>query len=66
MIIHHQRAIDMAKVTKHNANHEEIKNLADDIISSQTKEISLMEDLKSKWGFVSHTQLNYSEFIKHY
>jgi uncharacterized protein (DUF305 family) len=48
MIIHHQRAIDMAKVTKHNANHEEIKNLADDIISSQTKEISLMEDLKSK------------------
>src|SRR5581483_1460624 len=33
MIVHHQGAIDMAQQAKTNAKHQEIKNLADDIIS---------------------------------
>src|SRR3989344_893918 len=38
MIDHHQGAIDMAKLAKINAGHDELKVMADDIISAQTKE----------------------------
>lgn len=37
MIAHHQGAIDMANLAKQNAKHDEIKNLADDIVAAQTK-----------------------------
>jgi uncharacterized protein (DUF305 family) len=43
MIAHHQGAIDMANLAKQNAKHDEIKNLADDIVAAQTKEITEMK-----------------------
>lgn len=51
MIDHHQGAIDMAKLAKQNAKHDEIKNLADDIIVAQTKEISQMKQWRAEWGY---------------
>jgi uncharacterized protein (DUF305 family) len=51
MIIHHQGAIDMAKQAQINAQHEEIKVLANDIITAQTKEIELMKEWQKAWGY---------------
>lgn len=51
MIMHHQGAIDMAKQARHQAKHEEIKKLSEDIISAQTKEIKQMQEWQKKWGY---------------
>ena len=51
MIDHHQGAIDMAKLAEKNAKHGEVKNLAKDIISAQTKEIDMMEQWQSSWRY---------------
>ena len=51
MIPHHQGAIEMAKQAKTNAFHQEIKDMADDIISAQTKEINMMKQWQSSWGY---------------
>ncbi|MGI8420519.1 MAG: DUF305 domain-containing protein [Candidatus Levyibacteriota bacterium] len=51
MIAHHQGAIDMAKLAQKNAKHEELKNLAKDIITAQTKEIKEMEQWQEEWGY---------------
>ena len=51
MIEHHQGAIDMANLAKTNAKHQEIKDLADDIISAQTNEINLMQKWYQDWGY---------------
>jgi len=51
MIEHHQGAIDMANETKKNAKHDEIKNMSDDIITAQSKEIEQMKQWKKDWGY---------------
>lgn len=51
MIDHHQGAINMANLAKINAKHDEIKNLADDIITAQTKEIEMMREWQKSWGY---------------
>lgn len=51
MIEHHQGAIDMAKLVKGNAKHQEIKDMADDIISAQSKEIDMMQTWQTDWGY---------------
>jgi len=51
MIDHHQGAIDMANLAKQNAKHDEIKQLAGDIITAQTKEINQMKQWLSEWGY---------------
>ena len=51
MIAHHQGAIEMANLAKTNAKHAEIKNLADDIVTAQTKEISQMTMWQTEWGY---------------
>lgn len=51
MIEHHQGAIDMANEAKVNAGHQEIKDLADNIITAQTGEISLMRQWQTAWGY---------------
>lgn len=43
MTVHHQGAIDMAKIAQTRAEHPEIKRLADDIVSSQQAEIATMK-----------------------
>jgi len=50
MIEHHQGAIDMAKLAQQSAGHDQIKKMADDIISAQEKEIVEMKQWQSDWG----------------
>lgn len=49
MIVHHQGAIDMARLALAQAEHQEIKDLAEDIISAQTREIGQMEAWQASW-----------------
>jgi uncharacterized protein (DUF305 family) len=51
MIEHHQGAVEMAKEAQQNAKHDEIKKMADDIITAQQKEISQMREWQSLWGY---------------
>lgn len=51
MIVHHEGAIKMAEEAKTNALHDEIKNLADDIILAQTSEIEMMKAWQKDWGY---------------
>ena len=51
MIPHHQGAIDMAQLAKTYAKHDEIKNLANDIISAQTTEINMMREWQTGLGY---------------
>jgi uncharacterized protein (DUF305 family) len=53
MIEHHQGAIDMATMAKQNAKHDEIKTMADDIISAQAKEIDMMKQWQAQWSYTS-------------
>ena len=51
MIPHHQGAIEMAKEAKSRGDHQEILDLADNIIQAQTKEINLMRGWQNAWGY---------------
>lgn len=51
MIPHHQGAIDMANDALKNAKHEELKQLARDIIASQQREIDMMKSWQEAWGY---------------
>jgi uncharacterized protein (DUF305 family) len=51
MIIHHEGAVDMAKMALENASHQEIKDLATAIIEAQEKEISQMKEWQTNWGY---------------
>lgn len=51
MISHHEGAVEMADLAKQYAKHDEIKQMADDIISAQTKEISQMQAWQQMWGY---------------
>lgn len=49
MITHHQGAVDMAKAALANAKHEEIKTMANAILSAQTAEIQQMQEWQKSW-----------------
>ena len=51
MILHHQQAVDMSKYADTNAKHQEVKDLAQAVISAQEKEIADMKSWQQKWGF---------------
>lgn len=51
MIIHHQSAIDMASPAQTNALHQEVKDLAQGIVSAQTGEIKQMKQWQADWGY---------------
>lgn len=53
MIVHHQGAVDMAKLALTDAEHQELKTMANDIISVQEKEISEMTSWQKEWGYPS-------------
>jgi len=53
MIAHHQGAVDMAKLAQKNAKHQELKDMANDIISAQEKETSEMMAWQKEWGYPS-------------
>lgn len=49
MIMHHQGAVEMAKAALQNAKHQEIKDMANAIISAQTSEINQMKMWGKSW-----------------
>lgn len=49
MIIHHEGAVEMAELALVNAESEDLKTLASEIISAQTKEIELMNSWRAAW-----------------
>ena len=51
MIEHHEGAIDMAKEVPDSAKHEELKELAEGIITAQTSEIKMMKQWQKDWGY---------------
>jgi uncharacterized protein (DUF305 family) len=53
MIMHHQSAINMASSGKTNAQHQEIKDLTTNIITTQTKEIQQMKQWQNKWSYTN-------------
>lgn len=53
MIVHHQGAVDMAKLALTNAKHQELKDLANNIITAQQKEITNMTDWQKQWNYPS-------------
>lgn len=55
MITHHEGAVDMAELALTNAKRQEIKNLAQDIITAQNKEINDMKMWQKQWGYVETT-----------
>jgi uncharacterized protein (DUF305 family) len=46
MVPHHEGAVDMAEVALKNAEHEQIKQLAEDIVSAQEAEIRKLKSIK--------------------
>ena len=51
MLEHHEGAVEMARLAKNNAKHDEIKQMADDIINAQTSEIQQMKDWQKSWNY---------------
>lgn len=49
MIVHHQGAVEMAKAVLATSKRPELIQLANDIISAQTKEIGMMQDWQKAW-----------------
>lgn len=49
MVPHHQSAIEMATLVQQRAEHDELTNLADGIVSSQQSEISQLKAWRSDW-----------------
>jgi uncharacterized protein (DUF305 family) len=51
MMTHHQGAIDMANLALKSASHQDIKDLASNIVSAQTGEINDMMSWQKDWGY---------------
>lgn len=51
MIPHHQGAINMAEAALENAQHPEIRAMAEDIIEAQQAEIDMMRSWQEVWGY---------------
>lgn len=53
MIVHHEGAVEMAKLSATNAKHDELKVLSTEIIKAQDKEIKQMKQWQKDWGYSS-------------
>ncbi|MCX6703813.1 MAG: DUF305 domain-containing protein [Candidatus Zambryskibacteria bacterium] len=49
MIVHHEGAVEMAQLALQNAKHQEIKDLAQEIIKAQNTEIVSMKSWLKNW-----------------
>ena len=49
MVPHHQSAIEMAKIAKERATRDELRSLADAIVSAQETEITQLRDWRQAW-----------------
>jgi len=61
MIAHHQGAVDMAKLALTSAKHQELKDMANDIISAQEAEIAQMTSWQKDWGYPSTSSDNMTD-----
>jgi len=61
MVPHHQGAIEMARVALKNAEHEEIKELSRNIISSQQAEIEELKSIKKEEYGTSEVPMEMSQ-----
>ena len=55
MIVHHEGAVEMAKLSMANAKHDEIKKLSEAIITAQEKEIAEMKQWQRDWGYEANS-----------
>lgn len=53
MIAHHEGAVDMARLALTNAKHQELKDMAQEIVTAQEKEIADMLKWQKDWGYPS-------------
>jgi len=60
MIDHHQAAVDMAKLSAQNAKHDEIKQLSNEIVNAQEKEINEMKQWQKDWGYSAERNTEHS------
>lgn len=60
MIAHHEGAVDMAELSAKQAKHDEIKQLSQEIIKAQEKEISDMKQWQREWGYSSDEMMHHS------
>lgn len=51
MVMHHQDAVDIAKLSAEHSGRGEIKKLSQEIIESQQKEIEQMKAWQVEWGY---------------
>lgn len=51
MILHHEQAVEMSQYAEQNAEHQEVKDLANEVISAQTEEIAQMKQWQMDWGY---------------
>lgn len=49
MIVHHEGAVEMAKAALEGARHQELKDMANAIITAQTAEITQMKQWQRTW-----------------
>lgn len=49
MIVHHEGAVDMAKLLQKETKRPELQKMAKDIVDVQTKEISMMQTWLKEW-----------------
>lgn len=51
MILHHEQAVEMSQYAASNAKHQEIRDLASNIIRTQKAEIQQMKQWQESWGY---------------
>lgn len=51
MILHHEQAVEMSRYAAANAKHQELKDLASNIIKGQEEEIKQMKQWQQAWGY---------------
>jgi uncharacterized protein (DUF305 family) len=61
MVPHHQSAVEMARVALKNAEHQEIRNLAEDIITTQEAEIEELKRIKQREFGTSEVPMEMSD-----
>jgi len=61
MIPHHQMAVEMAKIAQTNGEHAEIKDLADDIVAAQNKEIDELTKIADELGVTADKPMGHSD-----
>lgn len=55
MIVHHEGAVEMAKLIEVQGKHNELKKLGQDIVTTQSREIDMMKGWLRDWGYASQS-----------